>query len=51
MQYFVGDKVLIYNTEREILEVDEENNILVEIEIIDFQGNKIPWKQWYHIEY
>jgi hypothetical protein len=50
MQYFIGDKVLIYEIEREILEVDENNNILVEIEITNNQGIKIPWKQWYHLE-
>ena len=42
-----GQKVIIYNMEREIIDIDIDNNILVEVQIIDNQGNNKTVKQWY----
>jgi hypothetical protein len=46
----IGQIVKIDNIQREILDIDENNNALVEVQVIDNQGNPKFIKQWYTIE-
>ena len=42
-----GQKIKIDSIQREIIDIDIDNNILVEVQIIDNQGNNKTVKQWY----
>ena len=44
-----GQKVKIDNIEKNVLEVDNDNHVLIEVQIIDNQGNFKKVKQWYNI--
>jgi len=46
----IGQIVKIENIKRKILKIDKDNNVLVEVQIIDNQGNLKTVKQWYTIE-
>ena len=45
-----GQKVIIYNMEREIIDMDIDNNVLVEVQVIDNQGIYKKVKQWYSLK-
>jgi len=45
-----GQEIKIENIKRKILDIDKDNNVLVEVQIIDNQGNPKIVKQWYTIE-
>jgi len=45
-----GQKIKIDSIQREIIDIDIDNNILVEVQIIDNQGNNKTVKQWYTME-
>ena len=45
-----GQEIKIENIKRKILDIDKDNNVLVDVQIIDNQGNPKIVKQWYTIE-
>jgi len=45
-----GQKVKIDNIQREIIDIDIDNNILVNVQVIDNQGIYKTVKQWYTLE-
>jgi len=45
-----GQKVIIDNMEKEIIDMDIDNNVLVEVQVIDNQGIYKKVKQWYSLK-
>ena len=45
-----GQDIKIENIKRKIIDIDKDNNVLVDVQIIDNQGNPKIVKQWYTIE-
>ena len=43
----IGQTIKIENIEKKILDIDKNNNVLVDVQIIDNQGNPKIVKQWY----
>jgi len=43
----IGQTIKIENIEKKILDIDKNNNVLVDVQIIDNQGNPKLVKQWY----
>jgi len=45
-----GQDIKIENIKRKIIDIDKDNNVLVDVQIIDNQGNSKTVKQWYTIQ-
>ena len=43
-------EIKIDSIQRKILKIDKDNNVLVDVQIIDNQGNSKTVKQWYTIQ-